>query len=523
MSSDLTSPQVRALSELLDSINYERQSLADSGKRGIYTDFLEKDGDMIRMGELHRLSDYYSPEGWLRTPIGKPEELGAIKGMQRYGNVPPEGKIIGVEGDVVNVRSPSLEELIAQVQSGNALFRTPILYTPSIQPTAISSSLLQSLAWGDPLRGAEAAMVDPSISVATNWNTEKALVPTQYDPRYFQHMVATQERRMQHFEALFNKLRGTATPEDLANIWTDPYGHSDLALNVPTTAGEALKRLDEETKIRNRLLELGTEREQQYKRQVEVQIKRILDPSFNTEYEKAIQAGRDARRFIGSIPSAYIGELSMIGGNTDEVALRAFEGLPEKQQAGILPSLEAIAAYNRVLDAEGLRKGLLKIPDFNETSFSGSPRVKGGYLGINFGPQMEAAYDAWQKRAGEDLSRRLDRGGYNLDVVKRYYTDPSTRPVVNQQVGSMAKNAVGALGLAAYAGGIVQDAPSTIVAAGIPFTRFTGVGPVLEAGGGEERALYNIRAYGNPHGPEPERAPINNAYLDYIYNFGGGM
>ena len=523
MASDLTSQQVRALSELFDSINYERLSRTESGDRGTYTDFLEKDPDNINSYATERLRQYFTPEGLLRTPIGKPEELGAIKAMQRWGVIPPEGRMLGVEGDVINPRALSLEELVAQVESGNPMFTKPNFYTPSIQPTAVNPSLLKSLSWGDISRGASAAMSDPSLTAAVNWNSGQPLVPSQYDPRFYQKFVASQESRIKHYEALFNKLRGVGSPVDEANIWTMPYGHSDLLNNVPTTAGQAFERLSVEQNLRDSLIQQGLEREMQYQRQLEIQLKRLEDPAFNAEYEKAMQAGRDARRFIGKIPSDYSGT---IGASTDEVAMNAFEAFPERQQAGILPSLNAIAAYNRVLDAEGLRKGLLKIPEFNygaAGAFNNTPRVKGGYLGINFGPQMEAAYDAFQERAIGDLREKIDRGRLNLDVVEKYFKEPSTRPLVNQQVGGMAKNAIGALGLAAYAGGIVHDAPSTIVAAGIPFTRFSGVGPVLEAGTGEERALYNIRTYGNPNGPEEQRTPINDAYLNYIYNFGGGM
>ena len=101
------------------------------------------------------------------------------------------------------------------------------------------------------------------------------------------------------------------------------------------------------------------------------------------------------------------------------------------------------------------------------------------------------------------------------EALKKYKTDPQARQFVKSYTGQTANNAVKGLGLAAYAHGLATDAPSTIVAAGLPFTKFMGVGPVLPLNAGEDEYLYN-----RDHGLLPEIKPreVNHAYYDYIFN-----
>ena len=125
------------------------------------------------------------------------------------------------------------------------------------------------------------------------------------------------------------------------------------------------------------------------------------------------------------------------------------------------------------------------------------------------------------KIAGEmALEMQTSPASNFAEALKRYKTDPQARQFVKSYTGQTANNAVKGLGLAAYAHGLANDAPSTIVAAGLPFTRFTGVGPVLPLNAGEDEYLYN-----RDHGLLPETKPreVNNAYLDYIYGFPSGM
>lgn len=184
------------------------------------------------------------------------------------------------------------------------------------------------------------------------------------------------------------------------------------------------------------------------------------------------------------------------------------------------------------------------INEGNNKSIGGSKPIPTGSI------VKQGAYPDFTNARVEDLFKRNSRGGFvavpkfldnmagemalNMQTsdasnftraLEEYNSNPQARQFVKSYTGQTANNAVKGLGLAAYAHGLATDAPSTIVAAGLPFTRFTGVGPVLELGGDEERALYNIRAYGNPHGLEPETKPreVNNAYLDYIYGFPSGM
>ena len=87
-------------------------------------------------------------------------------------------------------------------------------------------------------------------------------------------------------------------------------------------------------------------------------------------------------------------------------------------------------------------------------------------------------------------------GGYIVDKT------PSWVGTSARAVAPYVSPTVKTLGVGAYAMNAWNDPVKTVVELGIPFTRFTGIGPVLEAGGGEERALYNIQHYGNPHGPK---------------------
>lgn len=128
------------------------------------------------------------------------------------------------------------------------------------------------------------------------------------------------------------------------------------------------------------------------------------------------------------------------------------------------------------------------------------------------------------KMAGEMALNMQTSDASNLTrALEQYKSNPQARQFVNSYAGNAANTAVKGLGLAAYAHGLATDAPSTILAAGLPFTRFTGLGPVLQAGAGEDEALYNIQHYANPHGESQPRPTRNDAYLDYIYNFPNGM
>ena len=125
------------------------------------------------------------------------------------------------------------------------------------------------------------------------------------------------------------------------------------------------------------------------------------------------------------------------------------------------------------------------------------------------------------KIAGEmALDMQTSPASNFAEALKRYKTDPQARQFVKSYTGQTANNAVKGLGLAAYAHGLATDAPSTIVAAGLPFTKFMGVGPVLPLNAGEDEYLYN-----RDHGLLPETKPreVNTAYLDYIYGFPSGM
>lgn len=139
---------------------------------------------------------------------------------------------------------------------------------------------------------------------------------------------------------------------------------------------------------------------------------------------------------------------------------------------------------------------------------------KGGRKGFAIIPEF------LQRAVGEAALINEERGGNMLRAVDQYRSNPAFRANANAYIGQTANNAVKGAGVLAYASGLMHDAPSTIVSAGIPFTKFMGVGPVLDLGRGSDLESRGMWAYGGeePQFIMPERPTrtLSDAYLDYI-------
>jgi hypothetical protein len=253
---------------------------------------------------------------------------------------------------------------------------------------------------------------------------------------------------MLHFEALDRKLRGVATEADLDKIWRWEYGNPDLYHDVPETSEEALARYYQESQLRDEYIDAAQYRRNQFNRQIAVGAKKLEDPVLAEKLDAAQQSFRDARKYLTfTTPSNSEGEIDYLGGHPDrsrmgdslarlrprmssellnDSAADAWNFMRTPSQAGALPAIEALVDYNRYITKThpDLVAGLGDNPYLSSTPRT-SPITKGGYLGSNFAPQLEAL---WEKATLE--GKIMERNYRN--VQDRYLIDPKFRSAVNR-------------------------------------------------------------------------------------------
>jgi len=476
---DFLSPeQLTAFREILEAKNFQLNAAAEGRTTGMYADYITDNFDDLLYLNAPQIEKYnrvvIPPFGDIVSDIDvKAEEVGAARAMMRYRDIPPNGKRIGVDGDVMDARNPSFNELIDSGEIGDRTYTRAIPYIATSNPESIDYSLLRSY-YGTPEERLSLFTKDPSKLVSRDWWANRPILPSQYDPRAWESRARGQVPRMLHFQGLERKLRGVATQADIDNIWIDPFGHNDLLFDQPTTAQEAIERYNQESLLRERYLNSAGARRNQLNRQIAVGQRRFDDPKFAEKLDGLQQAFRDARKYLTfTTPSQVDGVADYMGGHPelarlgddlsisrpimgpailDEGAADAWNFMTAGNKAGALPAIEAMVDYNKFINGTNLSAGLYGTGQHGNFYDFTSPRTKGGYLGSNFAPQLEALYE---NAVEQDRLRRLAF----QRVTDRYQIDPKFRSAVNKFIPNTLRTpTAGAVGGVLSMAGQVIDA-----------------------------------------------------------------
>lgn len=437
----LSPEQLTAFREILDARRFQAKAVADAKDWGIYSDYLATNPDDILAFNAPQIEKYnrivIPPYGDVITPLGvKGDEAGAARAMIRYMDFPRADRILGIEGDLIDPKKPSIEELAAHSEIGDRTFARAGSYIASSNPESIDLGVLRSYAYGTPEENLLKFAKDPANLVSRDWWLQRPLIPSDYDPRSWERRVLQQEPRMRHYEALDRKIRGVATEADLENIWDTPYGHPDLLHEQPTTPEDALRMYEIEKLHRDAYLGEAGARRAQFNRQLAVQLRKLQDPQFAEKLDSTQQAFRDARKYLTwTSPSEHTPQVMFYPDTKemghygpkylDEEADHIWNFMKQGNRAGVLPAIEAMVDYNKFIKGSNLTEGLLGVGETGSSYDFNIPRTKGGYLGSNFAPQLEALYD--RAREQDRLLRLANRR-----LTDRYLIDPKFRSAVNR-------------------------------------------------------------------------------------------
>ena len=295
------------------------------------------------------------------------------------------------------------------------------------------------------------------------------IVNSKQDPAYYQALANQQFNYQRYYEMEFDKLRGIG-PENLGLSQEDAMKKFQLyktltpeilQVNRPENVFEA-SALEKIASRKKHWYEfLGKDVDKQYDRQLLLQSMLAtgkLDsspiPQLYGNLQDSVKNARGALplppyNFIsdsGTPDHPYVGNNYTGSGNPDTDNWRdgIFEKLPRKSQEALLPAIDAMLAYNRAM---------YKIPELKPPLSQYTGRFnKGGYLGSNFGPQLETLFD-------EAIVRDKNLMPNARGIANKYQSNPNFRSAVNKFIPHTLRTpAAGAVGGVLSMAGQVIDA-----------------------------------------------------------------